>query len=123
MLRPRAEDTVASAPASPRDRGEVVILIHGTGAGEPDPKQPKWWEATSEYATDLRARLGPDFTVGYTADSQPFRWSGGNSERERQLAGQRLLTRLRQLDKDGIGYHLVGHSHGGSVIWNAIRHA
>ena len=122
MRRPRAiEDTAAAPSGSTREHREVVILIHGTGAGEPDPKQPKWWEATSEYATDLRARLGPDFTVGYTADSQPFRWSSGNSERERQHAGQQLLARLKQLDKDGIGYHLVGHSHGGSVIWNAIK--
>ena len=28
---------------------------------------------------------------------------------------------MRQLERQDISYHLVGHSHGGSVVWRAIR--
>src|SRR5262249_18028489 len=51
---------------------------------------------------------------------RPFHWSGHNSERERRAAGKALLARLTELEQTGHSYHLIGHSHGGSVIWNAL---
>jgi hypothetical protein len=51
---------------------------------------------------------------------KPFRWSGANLESHRRDAGIRLLRKLRALDARGWRYHLVGHSHGGSVIWHAL---
>ncbi len=50
-----------------------------------------------------------------------FRWSGENSERARIKAGRQLLTHLKSMEEKGQGYHLVGHSHGGSVIWHALQ--
>jgi hypothetical protein len=99
---------------------QLVILIHGTGAGDADPVNPKWWQPESDYAKDLRTRLGPGFDVGESSESAPFKWSGANSERDRRKAGAYLKERLRALDKQGRSYHLIGHSHGGSVIWHAL---
>ena len=50
-----------------------------------------------------------------------FRWSGENSERARIKAGRKLLAHLESLEAKGQGYHLVGHSHGGSVIWHTLQ--
>jgi hypothetical protein len=51
----------------------------------------------------------------------PWKGSGCNSERERRAAGRALLRRLDELDELGRPYHLIGHSHGGSVIWHTLR--
>jgi len=116
FLRRRKKASDGSAQADP----DIVILIHGTGASEPDPVTPKWWQTESAYAKDLRDRLGPGFDVGTSELSAPFKWSGANSEKDRRRAGRKLATRLRKLERDGRSYHLVGHSHGGSVIWHAL---
>ena len=60
-----------------------------------------------------------------------FAWSGANSESERRKAGRRLFEGLRALERENHRlieageaprhYHLIGHSHGGTVIWNALR--
>jgi HEAT repeat protein len=60
-----------------------------------------------------------------------FAWSGLNSESERRVAGRRLFEGLKALEEGNKSrieaggepryYHLIGHSHGGSVIWNALR--
>lgn len=109
---------VADGPA--KAEPDIVILIHGTGAADPDPVTPKWWETESAYARDLQERLGPDFEVGASGQSAPFKWNGANSEKDRRRAGRELASRLQKLERDGRRYHLVGHSHGGSVIWHAL---
>lgn len=52
-----------------------------------------------------------------------FHWCGENSERARIKAGHDLLEQLLKLEHRQTGYHLIGHSHGGSVIWHALREA
>ena len=37
------------------------------------------------------------------------------------MASRQLLAHLESLEEKGQGYHLVGHSHGGSVIWHALQ--
>ncbi|MGZ0168541.1 MAG: hypothetical protein ACKVHE_03195 [Planctomycetales bacterium] len=49
-----------------------------------------------------------------------FSWSGDNSERDRRVGGRELFTHLQKLEKSGTRYHLIGHSHGGSVIWHCL---
>jgi len=53
----------------------------------------------------------------------PFLWSGANLESERYRAGSALFQRLQKLELAGQSYHLIGHSHGGSVIWHALVEA
>ena len=54
------------------------------------------------------------------ADKKVFHWNGGNSECDRQVAAAALLEQLLKLEEIGTAYHLVGHSHGGSVLWAAV---
>jgi hypothetical protein len=93
----------------------LLILVHGTGAGEPNSTVRRWWESESQTAQDL-AKASPDGP----AELDPFRWTGRNSEKDRRVAGRALLENLRDYERQGRDYRLIGHSHGGSVIWHAL---
>jgi hypothetical protein len=93
----------------------MIILVHGTGASVRDPITPHWWQPISRFSRYLVKAVGYPVCI-----AKPQRWTGLNSESTRTRAGAALLARLRQLDDHGISYHLIGHSHGGSVIWNAL---
>jgi hypothetical protein len=96
---------------------EMVIMIHGTAAGVPDKVNPRWWQSESRFARSLQTDIGPERSL-----SEPFRWGeyGPNSEVARRLGGEKLLKWLRRLEATGSCYHLVAHSHGGSVVWHAL---
>ncbi|MDG2380432.1 MAG: hypothetical protein P8N76_02055 [Pirellulaceae bacterium] len=98
-----------------------VILVHGTFAARDGNVGDSWWQHGSATWNGLQKRLpaGTDLVE----QSQVFHWSGENSERARIKAGQDLLKLFRQFEEEGIGYHVIGHSHGGSVIWHALRSA
>ncbi len=87
----------------------------GTGAGDAVDRGVKWWQVGSKFSDLFLQSLD-----GLTVFDQPFHWSGLNSESERRNAGKALLARLREVEAAGVTYHLVGHSHGGSVIWHAL---
>jgi hypothetical protein len=99
---------------------EILLLIHGTGAGEEgEVGKERWWQPDSLFTRTLGAALRvarPDKTIEIT----PFKWSGANSEFSRRQAGLELSERLDDYEQQGIDYHLIGHSHGGSVIWYAL---
>ncbi len=78
-----------------------------------------WWQNGSPASSELTSRL-PD-EVHLPETQEVFHWSGENSERARIKAGRKLLARLDALEAKGQGYHLVGHSHGGSVIWHTLQ--
>jgi hypothetical protein len=61
--------------------------------------------------------------VSLTEPDEVFHWSGENNERARIKAARELLDRLKELESEGRGYRLIGNSHGGSVIWHALRMA
>ena len=96
-----------------------MILVHGTFAGDQKDVGDKWWQAGSEAAEELQQRLPRGVRIA--DNSEVFHWSGENSERARSKAALRLLDRLHKLEEQGREYHLVGHSHGGSVIWSALK--
>ena len=98
----------------------VVLLIHGTFAAEAADEGQQWWQRGSPFQQALR-QCWPQATP--PADDPPFHWSGENSEWARYQAGRSLLERLRKYEARGLDYHLIGHSHGGSVIWHALRMA
>lgn len=101
---------------STQTKPEQVILIHGTAAGDPSDEGKRWWQTGSNFSNELQRTLGADYRI-----ERPFHWSGANWESERSAAGRALLKRLRELEQAETPYHLVGHSHGGSVILHALR--
>jgi hypothetical protein len=97
-----------------------IIRVHGTGAARPEDDGPEWWQNGSEFFHFMEETTAARATFYPT----PFRWSGKNSEQEGRLAGLQLLDDwLLALEHHGRGYHLIGHSHGGSVIWVALCEA
>ncbi|MEJ1937026.1 alpha/beta fold hydrolase, partial [Nostoc sp. NIES-2111] len=104
----------ASSQKPPR-----VILLHGTFAGYPAPagETPRWWQEGSPFRGALATATGADVTA--------FCWGkgGANSETLRRQGARDLLEMIDGLEAEGRDYHLVGHSHGGSVIWQALVYA
>jgi pimeloyl-ACP methyl ester carboxylesterase len=98
---------------------EQVVLVHGTFASAAEDHGKAWWQIGSPAHQELEKRLPPG--VELASDGDLFRWSGDNTERARSKAARQLLRHLDKHEKTGKPYHLVGHSHGGSVIWAALR--
>lgn len=101
----------------------VVLTVHGTFAGVADERLPHWWQVDGPLAADLKARF-PDGAI----EVEPFLWkddegTGPNRESERQRAARLLFQRVQEFERAGRPYHLVGHSHGGSVIWHALKYS
>ena len=117
-------DTRTFPPATSCDEGHresIAILVHGTFAGSKENVGKQWWQSNSPFAAKLNKHLPK--TVRPAEADEIFRWSGKNSERARSKAASQLLCHLKEQEKAGKDYHLVGHSHGGSVIWHALKMA
>lgn len=100
---------------------DLVLQVHGTFAAKDEHRGENWWQIGSRTYEGLRQRLPR--SVCLAEPDEVFHWSGENSERARIKAAAGLLARLKQMESDGKGYHLVGHSHGGAVIWHTLRMA
>lgn len=100
-------------------RKSTVILVHGTYAGSTESKGDHWWQSGSKVFEKLQSLLPENSRVA--DEYQVFHWSGENSERARIKAARNLLRKVRKLESQGEDCHLVGHSHGGSVIWSALQ--
>ncbi|MEW2271781.1 hypothetical protein [Streptomyces griseofuscus] len=103
------------------EQPDLVILVHGTFAGDKGKAESgaRWWQRGSVVWQWLEHNL-PSGTTLPNGDSRLFQWSGANTQTERLKAGSKLLAELITLERQGRSYHLVGHSHGGSVIWEAL---
>ena len=107
-----------------------VILVHGTFSYQESDEGPAWYQRGSEAFTALQGLLKDQYQVNpqevavgdvqVPVSSAVFRWSGANSERSRRLAARRLLDHLRWYEEKDQEYHVVAHSHGGSVLWEAL---
>lgn len=122
--RRRVDQGPESRSASPASENaaadqELVLLIHGTFAGRAEDEGTSWWQQGSPAWQELSKRLPAGARM--PERGEVFRWSGDNSARARIQAGHDLLERLLELETTGRGYHLIGHSHGGSVIWRPLR--
>lgn len=98
----------------------TFITVHGTGDGprfDDEQAEPQWWRPESEFCAELLAEAGKGAVI------EPFVWTGVNDEVWRRAAAEALLKRLRRADDLGERVHLIGHSHGGSVIALALRFA
>ncbi len=99
----------------------LVLLVHGTFAAEDANAGERWWQEDSEAWKQLKKTLSEE--VELASGAEVFHWSGRNAERARHEAGMQLLDRLTHLERQKRPYHLIGHSHGGSVIWLALQAA
>jgi hypothetical protein len=126
---PGGDAAAAQAPAR-----AVTVLVHGTFA-----ERLRWWRpgdgATTTFADRLEqalARRGVAGTVWKPALAAGFRcedfgWSGRNRHEDRVAGGRRLAVQLNALaetvgatDDAPMVANLVGHSHGGNVILEAL---
>jgi hypothetical protein len=69
----------------------------------------------SSFARELESALGSK--CGF---AEPFCWTGNNYESDRRKAARQLFDRLSKEDEAGHRYHLIGRSHGGSIIWHTL---
>ncbi|MBT1450622.1 hypothetical protein KJ365_06975 [Glaciecola sp. XM2] len=103
---------------TPGNKKAKLVTVHGTGAGDVTSSGDKWWQLGSVFLTDLQTRLELD---PKRVEIVPFQWDvGPNSEEKRRAAGNKLKDLLHSYDKAGDDYYLVGHSHGGSVIYHSL---
>lgn len=91
---------------------EEAIFIHGTFAASEDDEGNSWWQVNSPFWKIAADKMG-----SVVPTSNPFHWSGGNTDGHRQIAGAKLFERIRSTEHP---FHLVGHSHGGMVILYAL---
>ncbi|HEX5076582.1 MAG TPA: hypothetical protein VFW03_25455, partial [Gemmatimonadaceae bacterium] len=101
---------------NPRD---VVVFVHGTFACSDADEGTAWWQRGSDFWNWMKANLPPDTELPETGPA--FRWTGINSESARMQGAKALLLRLQSYESAGVGYHVVAHSHGGSVVWTALH--
>jgi hypothetical protein len=100
----------------------IVIFIHGTGTAASEDEGNLWWQRNSQFWDQLNIKISPHHSCG-PQDGRLYHWSGENSEAERQNAGENLLEWLESFESTGCSYHLVCHSHGGSIAWKALCEA
>jgi len=95
-----------------------VVTVHGTGAGSEADIGLSWWQKDSAFQKKTAEIVE---LAGDGIEVVPFHWgTGPNSETKRREAGAKLYEQLREYDAAGVDYYLIGHSHGGSVIYNAL---
>jgi hypothetical protein len=112
------------------EKKHVVILIHGTFAGKKEDNGERWWQRGSIFWNSLACKLPqnvkllesqPIFHWSLDFDSQHELWRGKNHNLYRHVASQNLFHYLTSFEKSKTPYHIVAHSHGGSVVWGALR--
>ena len=114
---------------------ERIILVHGTQFHSDDDDSfsfqaigdtrtsTAWWQKHSFFRGFLTKQIQAG--VEKSGDDREFEidnwdWDGHNTESCRRDEGRRLLRHLRKLDREGQKYHIIAHSHGGSVVWHAL---
>jgi WD40 repeat protein len=101
----------------------VLLLIHGTSAAHDADQGDRWWQEGGFAWKALEEKVGKEVDLPDAADREIFHWTGLNGERARHQAAMDLLQVMVGFERQGRSYHLIGHSHGGSVIWLALQKA
>lgn len=92
-----------------------VVFVHGTFAGRLSDRGSAWWQLESKFSQFVRKEL-----QGLAVPSEEaFHWTGENSDVFRVFDSAPLLERLRRENEKG-PFHVVAHSHGGMVLWQAL---
>ena len=94
---------------------DLIILIHGTWANS----KKGWCSSHDKFHIELNKELfkvsGRKFTI------TPFEWTGKNSHYERNIAASNLISTINYYKNNFKRIHLIGHSHGGTVIQLAFH--
>jgi hypothetical protein len=124
---------------------ETVLFVHGTFAADDRESGAAWWQRDSQFQITLQQHLGARVKcsprgatflyprpwwrrllafVRHRASppdslESVFHWSGNNSETARRQAGALLLEHLKVFNDRG-PFHVIAHSHGGSVLWESL---
>ncbi|MFK7872857.1 MAG: hypothetical protein AB8C84_06745 [Oligoflexales bacterium] len=93
----------------------ITIMVHGTKCSKGCVKTGKWAHPDSAMPVNLRSHYGGDVIS--------FQWSGSVRDSERRKAGSVLAEEISYLRKEGFEVNLIGHSHGGNVIIEALNKA
>lgn len=113
--QPRPANVVATSSGN-NEPVPVIFTVHGTFDAQPDDDGALWWQRGSVFHQKLLAELEKRGIP--RADYRPFHWSGANTESHRRRAAGRLgklLLKHRRLPTV-----VIGHSHGGNVIVEAL---
>jgi insecticidal toxin complex protein TccC len=99
------------ADGEPRAEPVETILVHGTF--NPDAPEVGWTRPHLDVIRRLRDRYGGNLSA--------MQWSGKNHRHARIAAGRALADRIAQNTASGIRTNVIAHSHGGNVVFEAIK--
>lgn len=91
----------------------ITIMVHGTWCTTGCLKNGKWANPDGDMAHNLRQHYGGDVVS--------FGWDGANNIGSRSAAADILANEILLLRRRGFEVNLVGHSHGGNVIIEALN--
>ena len=92
-----------------------IILVHGTFAST----KTGWASLENGFLAKIHKALYN--LTGQLYFIYSFEWSGSNSLYARQSASVRLMQMLKELSESHSSLHLIGHSHGGTIIQYALE--
>jgi hypothetical protein len=104
---------------------ETVIVVHGTFSGKVPDARPGWYAPGETFCKQLDKELEARGSSArcwqhLQSGEDYFHWDGANDWLSRFKAAAQLRQQLQLLRDRGWTAHLVGHSHGGNVIIDAI---
>lgn len=98
--------------------GPIIITVHGTNDADVRAEGTRWWQVGSAFSVRLAWELAARGVHG--AVTRPVRWSGANSDFDRLQGAEAVARAIKQAEEEQRPYAVIGHSHGGNVIMEAL---
>ncbi len=99
-----------------KEEKDCLVLIHGTFAEDEEKKDDglRWWQNGSDFSESLFRKIGQD-----KRPPELFHWDGRNAQSSRSNSAIKLRDYIAKRKREGRRVHLVAHSHGGNIAWDA----